>query len=70
MAPGQKASLAPPYSNLSSFGSKFTACDIVGLFGAPRSDSAPPLRFGVRGIVHPFPPRYAPARYSCYWGPL
>ena len=45
--PGQKTSLVPPWSNLSSFGSKFTVLKkvlviVLGLFVAPRSDSAPP----------------------------
>ena len=45
--PGQEAGLAPPCSKLSSFGSKCTVLKKVlltlfGLFGAPRSDLAPP----------------------------
>jgi len=44
--PGQEASLAPPCSNLRSFGSKSTVlkkvlATMLGLFGAPRSDSTP-----------------------------
>ena len=44
--PGQEASLAPPYSNLRPFGSKWTVweestCDIVWTFRRPRSPSAP-----------------------------
>jgi len=44
--PGQEASLAPPCLNLRSFGSKCAVLKKVpvtflGLFGAPRSDSAP-----------------------------
>ena len=48
--PGHGASLAPPCSNLSSFGSKCTVSTkvLVTLLGL----------FGARGIV---PPRYAPA---------
>jgi len=43
---GQKANLAPQYSNLRSFGSKCTVLKeaivkYLGHFGAPRSDSAP-----------------------------
>jgi len=46
--PGQEASLAPPCSNLRSFGSKFTALKnvhvaILGLFGATRSHLGPPI---------------------------
>jgi len=45
--PGQEASLAPPCSNLMSFGSKCTVLKkvlltLLGHFGASRSDSAPP----------------------------
>ena len=45
--PGQEASLAPPCSNLRSFGSKCTALQkvlvtLLGHFGVPCSDSAPP----------------------------
>ena len=44
--PGHEASLAPPCSTLRSFGSKCTVLKkvlmtLLGLFGAPRSDSAP-----------------------------
>ena len=44
--PGQEGSLAPPCSNLRSFGSKCAAlkkvlATLLGFFGAPRSDSAP-----------------------------
>ena len=35
-----------------------STCDIVGTFGAPRSDSAPP--FSARGIVPPLPPSFHP----------
>jgi len=43
---GQEASLAPPCSSLMSFGSKCTALKkvlvtLLGLFGAPCSDSVP-----------------------------
>ena len=43
---GQEASLAPPCLNLRSFGSKCTVLKkvfvtLLGVFGAPRSDSAP-----------------------------
>jgi len=44
-SPGQEASLAPPWSNLRSLGSKCTegsTCDIVEIFRRPRIDSAPP----------------------------
>jgi len=58
--PGQDASLAPPYSNLRSFGSKCTILKnvrvtLLGFFGVhaiirrPRSISAPPQWFGARG---------------------
>jgi len=44
--PGQETSLAPPCSNLRSFGSKSAVEEsivtLLGLFGAPRSDLAPP----------------------------
>ena len=61
-------SLAPPCSNLRSFGSKCTVLKkvlviLLGLFGAPRNDSAPPWWFGARGIVPPFPPHCTPAPY-------
>ena len=44
--PGQEKSLAPPWSNIRSFGSKCTVlkestCNIVGTFGVPCSHSAP-----------------------------
>jgi len=44
--PGQEASLAPPCSNLRTFGSKCTVLKqvittLLGLFGAPGSHSAP-----------------------------
>jgi len=50
--PGQEASLAPPYSNLRSFGSKRTVLKkvlliMLGLFGA-------------RGIMPPSPPSLRP----------
>jgi len=46
MGPGAKTSLAPPCSNLRSFGSKYTVLNKVletwlGRFGAPHSDFAP-----------------------------
>jgi len=46
-ATGQEASLAPPCSNMRSFGSKCTALKkvfvtLLGLYGVPRSDLAPP----------------------------
>jgi len=65
MAPVAKANSAPTRSNLSSFGSKFTAlkffrkqiycitCDIVGTFGRH------PQLFGARGIV-PVAPLLSP----------
>ena len=57
--PGKETSLAPPCSNLRSFGSKCTALKKVlvtslGLFGALRSNSAP------GELCPPFLPRYAP----------
>jgi len=47
VARGQDASLVLPCSNLSFFGSKCTVLKkvpvtLLGLFGAPRSNSAPP----------------------------
>ena len=68
--PGHEARLAPPCLNLRSFGSKCTVLKnvfvtLLGLYGAPHSDLAPPLRFGARGIVTPLPPpRYAPVQYG------
>jgi len=60
---GQETSLAPPCSNLRSFGSKCaveeTTCDIVGIFRRPRSDSAP-------GDLRPFCPRRYSSRYYRY----
>ena len=67
MASGQEASLAPPRSNLRSFGSKFTLLKkvhvtLLRLFSAQRSDSAFPAVIRRRGIAPPLPlPRYAPA---------
>ena len=65
-------SLAPLWSNLSSFEGKFTVwkkvlVTLLGLFGASSSNSAPLQWFSAptvnwrRGIVPPLPPRYAPA---------
>ena len=53
---GKETSLAPPCSNLRSFGSKCTVLKNVFLtllwpFGLPQW-------FGTRGIVPPWPPRY------------
>ena len=67
--PGQEASVAPPCSNPRSSGSKCTVLKnvfvtLLGLYGAPHSDWAPPLRFGARGIVPPLPPRYASVQYG------
>ena len=65
--PGQEASLAPPYLNLRSFGSKCTELKKVLVtllrpFGAPTVIQRPLQWFGARGIVPPLPtPRYAPA---------
>jgi len=58
--PGQEASLAPPCSNLRSFGSECTVLKkvfvtLTGLYGAP------PQWFGARGIV---PPSLRPCNYS------
>jgi len=63
--PGQEASVAPPCSNPRSSGSKCTVLKnvfvtLLGLYGAPHSDWAPPLRFGARGIVPPLPPLVTP----------
>ena len=63
--PGHEARLAPPCLNLRSFGSKCTVLKnvfvtLLGLYGAPHSDLAPPLRFGARGIVPPLPPLVTP----------
>ena len=56
--PGQEASLAPPCSNLRSFGSKCTVksrlhVTLLGLIGAPRSHSTPPYCFNARIIMPP-----------------
>jgi len=45
--PQQEATMAPPCSNLRSFGNKCAVLKkvlvtLLGLFGGPRSDSAPP----------------------------
>jgi len=64
MASGQETSLAPPFSNLSFFGSKSTAvkkvlATLLGLFGNPQW-------FGARGIVPLLPPpRYVPDSNHC-----
>jgi len=64
--PGQAAGLAPPCSNLKSFGSKCTELKkefvtLLGLYGATRSDLVPPIVIWRQGICAPLPPRYAPA---------
>jgi len=71
--PGQLASLEPPCSKLRSFGSKCTVLKkvlvaLLGLFGVPRSHSAPlaviwrPFSDLAPGeLCPPCPPRYAPA---------
>ena len=56
--PGHEASLAPPCSTLRSFGSKCTVLKkvlmtLLGLFGAPRSDSAPGELFPLAPLVTP-----------------
>ena len=66
---GQDATLAPPYLNLKSYGSKLTVLKevfvtLLDIFGAPRSHSAPPWWFGARGIAPLAPARYDPAWYS------
>jgi len=64
--PGQDASLAPPYSNLRSFGSKCIVLKnvrvkLLGFFGVrainrrPRTISVPPLWIGARVIAPPCP---------------
>ena len=64
--PGQDAGLAPPFSNLRSFGSKCVVLKnvrvaLLGLFGVPaiirrpRSISAAPDRFGAQVIAPPCP---------------
>ena len=66
MSPGLEASLAPPCSNLRYFGSNLLrwrkylwyCWDFL----------ASPQWFGARGIVPPFPPRYAPVRISSIRG--
>jgi len=63
--PGQETGLAPPCSNLRSFESKYTVLQnvhvtLLELFGATRSNSAPPWWFGRRGIVPPLAFRYVP----------
>ena len=59
-SPGQEVSLSPRFSKLRSFGSictvlKKVLVTLLGLFGYPRSDSAP------RELCPPFSPRYTPA---------
>ena len=61
--PWQITDLAPPCSNLRSFGSKSTVLKnvlvtLLGLFGSPRSDSA------LGELCAPCPPRYAPALHA------
>jgi len=63
--PGHEASLAHPYSNLRSFGSKCTVLKkifvkLLGLFGAFAVVWRPPQWFGARGIVRPFAPLATP----------
>jgi len=65
---GQEASLAPPCSNLRSFGSKFSVLKkvpvtLLGLFGALRSGSASPYWLR-RGIL---PPCHPSLRPRVYW---
>jgi len=64
--PGQEAWLAPPCSNLRSFGSKCSVLKkvfvaLLGLFGTPAVIRRPPQWFGARGIVPSCHPRCAPA---------
>jgi len=59
--PGQEASLASPCSNLKSLGSKCAVLKkvlvtLLGLFGAPRSHSAPPVVIRRPGNCFPLPP--------------
>jgi len=70
--PGQEASLAPPCSNLRSFGSTFTVLKkvlvtLLGLFGVPAFIRRPPAVFqspqsdSVPGELRPLAlPRYVP----------
>jgi len=64
--PWPETSLAPPCSNLRSFGSKFTVLKnvhltLLGLFGASHSHLAPPAVIRRPGNCAPLaPPRYAP----------
>ena len=66
--PGQKANLAPQYSNLRSFGSNSTLLKkvivtLLGLFGSSRSHSSHPRVIQRPGNGAPLAhPRYAPAR--------
>jgi len=55
---GQEASLAPPCPNLRSFGPKYTLlkkvlAKLLGLFGAPGSDSAPGESCPLAPVVTP-----------------
>ena len=64
--PGQEAGLAPPSSNLRSFGSKCTVLKKVfvtlsGLYGASRSDLAPHRDSAAGEFCSSCPPRYAHA---------
>jgi len=80
--PGQEASLAPPCSNLRSFGSKCTVLKnvglhvtLLGLIGAPAVIRRPPQWFNIPLLIRrpancaPFPPRYAPGYGPSSLGP-
>jgi len=54
--PGQETSLAPPCSNIRSFGSKCALLKNCWNFSAPPSDSAP------ESLCPPCPHRYVPTR--------
>jgi len=75
--PGQKASLAPSYSNLRSLGSECTVLKklyvtLLWLFGAPRSHSTPSECFGASivnrrpGNCGPFPSLITPLPLRCH----
>jgi len=66
---GQEASLAPPCSNLTSFGSKYTVLKkvlvtLLWLFGAPAAIRRPHSGSSPGELCTPCPPRYAPARHT------
>ena len=72
--PGQEASLAPPCSNLRSFGSKFTVLKTVivtllGLFGAPQWFRDPIVTRRPGNCAPLVPPHYAPGSYYFFTKP-